>query len=82
MKKAITITLAVCLLAGIASISRADEDGKKKGDKGTRRAELIKKYDKNGDGKLDESERAAAKEERKKQRKENKQSEPKKEEKK
>lgn len=76
------MVLSLCLLVCVTFISRAEDDGKKKQDKATRRAELLKKYDKNGDGKLDESERAALKEDRRKERKENKDSAPKKEERK
>ena len=75
------MVLSLGLLVCMTLISRAEDDGKKKESKAGRRAELLKKYDKNGDGKLDDSELAAMKEDRRKTRKEHKESEPKKEEK-
>ena len=70
MKKSLFLAVALSLGLGYTSISRAadDADGAKK-DKAARHAELLKKYDKNGDGKLDESEKAAMKEDQKKHKK-------------
>src|SRR5690242_740648 len=50
--------LAAALIGIVAPAAMADEQGK--GGKG---AELIKKFDKNGDGKLDDQEKEAAKKE-------------------
>ncbi len=74
MKKLVLMLVAASLVTG--SISRAADEGSAKKDKAARHAELIKKYDKNGDGKLDESEKAAMKEDQKKHKKN---AEPKKE---
>ena len=56
MKKITLLTLAVTMIAGL-SLSAADPAAPTKRTKPT--AEEIKKYDKNGDGKLDKEERAA-----------------------
>ena len=64
MKKLTLLTLAVTMLAGL-TLRAADEPAQKpKGNKPT--AEEIKKYDKNGDGKLDKEERAALNADKKK----------------
>ena len=62
--------LLAALLAGLTSIASAQEqtDDKKKQRPERERTELIKKFDKNGDGKLDEAERKAAREHAGKQR--------------
>jgi len=65
------------MVTGLASTSPAADEGAARKDKAARHAELLKKYDKNGDGKLDESEKAAMKEDQKKHKKD---AEPKKEE--
>jgi len=77
MKKLVLIAVAASMVTGLTSISRAADEGGAKKDKAARHAELLKKYDKNGDGKLDESEKAAMKEDQKKHKKD---AEPKKEE--
>ena len=67
MKKIFTILLGLSLLGALApGLSAADRAAAK----AKREEALLKKYDKNGDGKLDESEKAAAKEDQKKNRKE------------
>jgi len=63
MKKITLLTLAVAMIAGL-SLRAADDAAPKKGNKPT--AEEIKKYDKNGDGKLDKEERAALNADKKK----------------
>jgi hypothetical protein len=70
MKKLLALTLGLSLMTGLASLSRAADDAKKdaKPDRAAQRAERIKKYDKNGDGKLDDEERKAMQEDLKKQR--------------
>jgi hypothetical protein len=55
MKKVMFLTVAIAMLASM-SLQAAD-DAKPKRARPT--AEEIKKYDKNGDGKLDKDERAA-----------------------
>ena len=70
MKKVTILTIAVAMIAGL-SLRAADGAGKK-GDKAARearRAEMIKKYDKNNDGKLDDAEKAAMREDLKKNKK-------------
>ncbi len=60
MKKLLSITLGLCVLGLINS--RAADEPKSEGKEGRGRKipeAVLKKYDKNGDGKLDESERAA-----------------------
>ena len=59
MKKLVLIAVAASMVTGLSSISRAADEGGAKKDKAARHAELLKKYDKNGDGKLDEQERTA-----------------------
>ena len=44
------------------TIQAADEPAKKQRPEGGRQAELLKRFDKNGDGKLDDAEKAAAQE--------------------
>jgi hypothetical protein len=66
MKKVTLLTLAVAMIASL-SLSAADDakpEGKPK--RGKVSAEDLKKYDKNGDGKLDKEERAAWAADRKK----------------
>ena len=63
MKKITLLTLAVTMLAGL-TLTAADDAAPKKSNKPT--AEEIKKYDKNGDGKLDKEERAALNADKKK----------------
>jgi hypothetical protein len=62
MKTAMAITLGLSLTALVA---KAAENDKKPAPRGVfSREEFIKKYDKNGDGKLDQTEREAARKER------------------
>ena len=64
MKKLLSITLGLCVL-GLINSHAADEP-KKEGKEGRGRKvpeAVLKKYDKNGDGKLDDSERATMREE-------------------
>jgi Ca2+-binding EF-hand superfamily protein len=70
MKKLLALTLGLSLMTSLASLSRAADDAKKDPapDRAARRAEMLKKYDKNGDGKLDAEERKAMQEDLKKQR--------------
>jgi Ca2+-binding EF-hand superfamily protein len=70
MKKLLALTLGLSLMTSLASLSRAADDAKKDAtpDRAARRAEMLKKYDKNGDGKLDADERKAMQEDLKKQR--------------
>jgi len=56
MKKLVFLTVAIAFIASM-SLHAADPAAKPKREKPT--AEEIKKYDKNGDGKLDKDERAA-----------------------
>lgn len=65
MKKITLLTLAVAMIAGL-SLSAADDAAPRRA-KPT--AEEIKKYDKNGDGKLDKEERAALNADKKKEQK-------------
>jgi len=58
MKKFTLLTLAITMLAGL-SLSAADGAAPAKPKRAKPTAEEIKKYDKNGDGKLDKEERAA-----------------------
>ena len=69
MKKLLLVAVAASMVTGFTSISRAADEAGAKKDKAARHAELLKKYDKNGDGKLDESEKAAMKEDLKKHKK-------------
>jgi hypothetical protein len=79
MKKFLFLAVAISMVTGLTTLSRAADEGATKKDKASaRHAELLKKYDKNGDGKLDEAEKAAMKEDLKKHSKHN--AEPKKEE--
>lgn len=63
MKKVTFLTVAIAMIAGYSL--RAADDAKPKRAKPT--AEDIKKYDKNGDGKLDKEERKALQEDKKKE---------------
>ena len=71
MKKLLALTLGLSLLAGFATLSRAADDAKDtkpaKPDRAAHRAEMLKKYDKNGDGKLDDEERKVMQADQKKQ---------------
>ncbi len=61
-----TTILILCLGFGLSASSIAQDSGKKKGDEpGKKRAipERLKQFDKNNDGKLDEAERKAMREE-------------------
>ncbi|MEZ6112126.1 MAG: EF-hand domain-containing protein [Pirellulaceae bacterium] len=53
------VATAFALTLALTGVARADEAADKGGDL---RAQLMKRFDKNGDGQLDESERAAARE--------------------
>ncbi len=62
MKKIATITLSLALLGMISPVlSHADKEkkGEATEEQKTAKKELLKKYDKNADGKLDKDERAA-----------------------
>ena len=65
MKKVTLLTLAIAMLASLSL--RAADDAKPKAPKVS--AEDLKKYDKNGDGKLDKDERAAMKADKAKEKK-------------
>jgi len=65
MKKITLLTLAVAMIAGL-SLRAADDAAPKKEKAAKPTAEEIKKYDKNGDGKLDKEERAALNADKKK----------------
>ena len=69
MKKVMLLAVVVSMAFGMSSVSRAADDAAPKKDKAARHAELLKKYDKNGDGKLDDAEKAAMKEDLKKHKK-------------
>jgi hypothetical protein len=69
MKKVMLLAVVVSMALGMSSVSRAADDAAPKKDKAARHAELLKKYDKNGDGKLDDAEKAAMKEDLKKNKK-------------
>jgi hypothetical protein len=69
MKKVMLLAVVVSMALGMSSVSRAADDAAPKKDKAARHAELLKKYDKNGDGKLDDAEKAAMKEDLKKHKK-------------
>jgi hypothetical protein len=62
MKKLTFLTVAIAMIAGMSL--RAADDAKPKRAKPS--AEDLKKYDKNGDGKLDKEERKAMQEDKKK----------------
>lgn len=49
---------ALVITVNAEDAAKGKEGGKGKGKRGEPSAEMIKKYDKNGDGKLDEAERA------------------------
>ena len=63
MKKLTFLTVAIAMVASL-SLSAADDAKPKRGGKAA--AENLKKYDANGDGKLDKEERAKMKAEKKK----------------
>ena len=65
MKKTLVIILGISLL-GVLAPSLSAQD--KKADAKAKREEAIKKYDKNGDGKLDAEERAAMRKDQRKNR--------------
>jgi len=65
MKKLTLLTLAITMLAGL-TLSAADDAAPAKPKRAKPTAEEIKKYDKNGDGKLDKDERAAMNADKKK----------------
>jgi hypothetical protein len=70
MKK---LTLLVVAVATITTLSlRAADDAKPKQGRAKISAEDLKKYDKNGDGKLDKEERAAMKADKAKEKKDGK----------
>jgi len=66
MKKITLLTLAITMFAGLP-LSAADDAPAAKPKRAKPTAEEIKKYDKNGDGKLDKEEKAAMNAEKKKQ---------------
>ncbi len=66
MKKILILALGLALSSTFLQAEDAPADKVKKAE--ARRAEMLKKYDKNGDGQLDETEKAAAQEERRKER--------------
>jgi Ni/Co efflux regulator RcnB len=65
MKKITLLTLAVTMIAGL-SLSAADDAAPAKPKRQKPTAEQMKKYDKNGDGKLDKEEKAAMNADKKK----------------
>ena len=71
MKKVSVILTAMYLVFALSAPGAfAAAAGKhSKEERAKHKAELLKKYDKNGDGKLDADERAAAKQDRKKEKK-------------
>lgn len=66
MKKILILTLGLALSSTLLQAEDAPADKVKKAE--ARRAEMLKKYDKNGDGQLDEAEKAAMQEDRRKER--------------
>src|SRR5213593_2836908 len=68
MKKLSVILTAMCLTLALSAPAVFAADGAKrnKQERAKQKEELLKKYDKNGDGKLDAEERAAAKQDLKK----------------
>ena len=69
MKKVTLLTLAIAMIVSL-SLSAADNPKPRRGAKIS--AEDLKKYDKNGDGKLDKEERAAMKADKAKEKQKNK----------
>ena len=63
MKRTLISTIAAASLVGlgIGAVATADDHTGKSGKHAEKRAELIQQFDANGDGKLDETEREAAK---------------------
>jgi EF hand len=74
MKKILTTALGLALCVGFIQAAEGDVAKEKEGGPGkkgeARRAEVIKKYDKNNDGQLDDTEKAAMSEDLKKTRRE------------
>lgn len=68
MKKLSVILAAIYLTFALSApaVFAAEGAKQKKGERAKQREELLKKYDKNGDGKLDADERTAAKADHKK----------------
>ena len=64
-------TFALVMSLSLAGVASAEKPGKKPRKERTpeQQAEFVKRYDKDGDGKLSESEKASAKEDMKKNRK-------------
>lgn len=62
MKKLILCTMVLALFGGLAAKAADAPEGKKKIEEF-----MLKKYDKNGDGKLDDEEKAAMKKDREEQ---------------
>lgn len=58
MKKLLVIALGLGLMVGVASLTSAADKGGGV-DRAAKKAEMLKKYDKNNDGKLDADERKA-----------------------
>ena len=63
MKKLILCTMVLALFGGLVAKAEDAPDGKKK----KLEEFMLKKYDKNGDGKLDDEEKAAMKKDREEQ---------------
>jgi len=59
MIKTLLLTLGICLLSVSANAKGAGKGGGPGGHPPSEMKELLKKYDKNKDGKLDEGERAS-----------------------
>jgi Ca2+-binding EF-hand superfamily protein len=66
MKKILILTLGLGLMG---TLTQAEDDAAGKA-REARKSEMLKKYDKNGDGQLDETEKAAMREEMRKKREE------------
>ena len=64
MKKLLAITLGLSFGAFVLRAAEGDAKPSAPQDAAARRAEMLKKYDKNGDGKLDAEEAAAYKKDR------------------
>ncbi|PYI80626.1 MAG: hypothetical protein DME26_21195 [Verrucomicrobia bacterium] len=71
MKKLSVILTAICLTLALSApaVFAADGGKRNKQERAKQKEELLKKYDKNGDGKLDATERAAMRQDLKKDRK-------------
>ena len=72
MKKARTLAFGLVVLVAFPILGTAEDDKDAGSKKENRRAELLKKYDKNGDGTIDNAEKEAAREGLKKERAEKK----------